>query len=151
VEIHPTADSNEQNDDDLSAVSGDDFGASSSKKTLQPSSVVMYGGNKTNRNINVELTKDMVDRLIEEKLQERIAQWNDAIEKKLRQVENETKSRLDDMEKKLNSLVMRKEDGGGGLRVNTSSSMTASSSTGMEAKNSPVVRGNSNYVRSFRR
>jgi hypothetical protein len=110
----------------------------------------MYGGNNTNRNINVELTKDMVDRLIEEKLQERIVQWNDAIEKKLRQVENETKSRLDDMEKKLNSLVMRKEDGGGGLRVNTSSSMTTSS-TGMDAKNSPVVRGNSNYVRSFRR
>ena len=151
VEIHPTGDSNEHGDDDLSAVSGDDFGACSSKKTHQPSSVVMYGGSNTNRNVNVELTKDMVDRMIEEKLQAQFTQWNESIEKKLRQVENETKSRLDEMEKKLNSLMMMRNDDDGGLKVNTSSSTTTSIMTSNEAKNSPVVRGNSTYVRSFRR
>jgi hypothetical protein len=139
VEIHPTADPNDNDDDDLSAVSGDDFAASSSKK-IQPASSKIIGGNN---NGGIALTKEMVDKMLEEKLQAQLSRWNETTEKKLQQLELEMKFRLDEMERKLNALSTNEE----GLKVNTSCTPATMNA---EPRNSPVVKGG-NYYRSYRR
>ena len=89
-----------------SEISVEDFTAIASRKDVVSRSA--YGKSKSGTPLC--LTKEMVDQMIEEELQAKFAQFQITIEDQLRLVEEQANDRLNEMEKKLDTLTTGSND-----------------------------------------
>jgi hypothetical protein len=118
VEIRPAehADADADRSIAASSVSGDDFAGASkpgtpSRKPRLSGSVSSfaqcYDGSTRNAHGNHSpgLTLAAISRLIEEQLEAKFAVMNEALGAEIRRVEEQTKTRLDELEKKVDSMV----------------------------------------------
>jgi hypothetical protein len=105
AEIMPSGPNNPDADEQsiaASSVSGEDFAAGTFK---HDSSFEKSTGLKCRNEVGSSLTNEMIDELIEQKLQSKLGELHQILEARISQVERAATIRLDEMESKLNQLT----------------------------------------------
>ncbi|KAL3934348.1 MAG: hypothetical protein SGARI_003427 [Bacillariaceae sp.] len=88
-----------------SEISVEDFTAIASRKEVVVSRSAFGKSKNGSTSTSSTLTKEMIDQMIEEKLQTKFAEYQITMEDQLRRVEEQANVRLNDMEKKLDALT----------------------------------------------
>lgn len=123
IEILPS-DPNQDGDDQsyASSFSGEDFAGASSKtprggggsrratETSVSSLSQRFGGNAKNTFHHKSATEQMIERIVEDRIAQKLKDMADSMMKEIHRVRDETKARVDELEQKLMVLNMGKDD-----------------------------------------